>query len=888
MAKLTLADLSSLTNQSSAISTINANSALIETALENTLSRDGTSPNTMSASLDMNSNRILNLPEPVADQEPLRLVDGQPILDDAEAARDEAEAALASFQDIWLGNQTGDPSTDLDASALEGGEIYYNTISKTLRVYGLGIGWVDVAPFDDLTQIAAYVLAAAASAAAALTSENAASDSADAALADKIAAAASAVAAASSASSAQVYAAQAAASAVAAAASAVEAAGHSTTASAAATAAAAAYDSFDDRYLGEKNGTPTLDNDGNALLVGALYYDTGDQALKYYNGTIWITLTNSGLAEIVDDLTPQLGGNLDMNNFDIVGTGNIDITGDVDLIGGISTLNKTPVFRLNSMSIDSIEAQYGADFASGIFAIDAAIQYGLVYYAGGNNQYSVWQEFVKSRSVDGTTYTAVQNNDQMIVFNGYGTDGDQQRLSVTLQALVDGTVANNVMPGRWQLWNNDAAGTQRLNLDIRADRSTTLGGTLTLGSDDAYAVGWNGSLAVPTKNAVYDKIESILDGQTFTGAIGVPDDAYAVGWNGSVEVPTKNALYDKIESILDGETFTGAVVVPDDAYAVGWNGSFEVPTKNAVYDKIESILDGQTFTGDVLVPDDAYAVGWNGSAAVPTKNALYDKIETLQPLDADLTSWAAVTRASGFDTFVTTPSLANLGSLLTDEATGLITFMTTPSSANLRSLVTDETGTGALYFQGGDIGTPSAGVGTNFTGIPLTGLTSDTTTALGIGSINLGHVSDTTIARASAGKISVEGSNVLMESGNAHKFAIVFVIDGGGVAITTGIKGDVRIPWAATITKVSTLIDQSGAIVVDLWKDTYANYPPVDGDSITSSTPPTITASGVKSEDSTLTSWITSIAAGDTIRYNVDSVTSATRCTITLECTRTQ
>ncbi len=69
-----------------------------------------------------------------------------------------------------------------------------------------------------------------------------------------------------------------------------------------------------------------------------------------------------------------------------------------------------------------------------------------------------------------------------------------------------------------------------------------------------------------------------------------------------------------------------------------------------------------------------------------------------QPLDADLTSWAAITRAAGFDTFVATPSLANFGSLLTDEAAGLITFMTTPSSANLAALVTDETGSGLLVF----------------------------------------------------------------------------------------------------------------------------------------------------------------------------------------------
>lgn len=75
MAKLTLTDLSTLSNQTSAISLLNSNNAAIETALENTLSRDGTTPNAMEADLDMNSNRIINLPEPVSGEEPVRKTD---------------------------------------------------------------------------------------------------------------------------------------------------------------------------------------------------------------------------------------------------------------------------------------------------------------------------------------------------------------------------------------------------------------------------------------------------------------------------------------------------------------------------------------------------------------------------------------------------------------------------------------------------------------------------------------------------------------------------------------------------------------------------------------------------------------------------------------------
>lgn len=70
-----LSDLSSLTNEQSAVQAINDNNERIEEAFDNTLSRDGSSPNEMEAPLDMNSNRILNLPAPSSNLEPVRLQD---------------------------------------------------------------------------------------------------------------------------------------------------------------------------------------------------------------------------------------------------------------------------------------------------------------------------------------------------------------------------------------------------------------------------------------------------------------------------------------------------------------------------------------------------------------------------------------------------------------------------------------------------------------------------------------------------------------------------------------------------------------------------------------------------------------------------------------------
>ena len=112
-------------------------------------------------------------------------------------------------------------------------------------------------------------------------------------------------------------------------------------------------------------------------------------------------------------------------------------------------------------------------------------------------------------------------------------------------------------------------------------------------------------------------------------------------------------------------------------------------------------------------------------------------------------------------------------------------------------------------------------------------------------------------------------------------------IDGGGSAITTGVKGYVECPFAGTIVSATIVADTAGAIVIDVWKDTFANFPPVDGDSITSATPPTITASNTNSQDTTLSSWITSVAAGDIFGFNVDSCTSITRATLTLKINRT-
>lgn len=113
-----------------------------------------------------------------------------------------------------------------------------------------------------------------------------------------------------------------------------------------------------------------------------------------------------------------------------------------------------------------------------------------------------------------------------------------------------------------------------------------------------------------------------------------------------------------------------------------------------------------------------------------------------------------------------------------------------------------------------------------------------------------------------------------------------FVIDGAGAAITTGVKGFWEVPFACTITANRLFADQSGSIVIDIWKDSYANFPPTVADTITASAKPTL-SSAQKSQDSTLTGWTVSLAAGDILAINVDSATTVTRVTLSLSVTRT-
>jgi hypothetical protein len=156
------------------------------------------------------------------------------------------------------------------------------------------------------TAAATSATSAAASATAAATSATSAAASATAAATSATSAAASAVTAANSVATISGFATTASNSASAAATSATSAATSAASAATSATSAAASYDQFDDRYLGAKSSFPTLDNDGNALATGAIFFYTVDNNMYAWSGTTWIVFTSaSAITSIV------AGGGLD-------------------------------------------------------------------------------------------------------------------------------------------------------------------------------------------------------------------------------------------------------------------------------------------------------------------------------------------------------------------------------------------------------------------------------------------------------------------------------------------------------------------------------------------------------------------------------------------------
>jgi microcystin-dependent protein len=482
---------------------------------------------------------------------------------------------------------------------------------------------------------AASATASSSSASSSATSAAASATSASASEASKIAsetaeigATASAATATTKASEASTSATNAAISETNAATSASQASTSATSASASADAALAALDNFDDRYLGQKASDPTLDNDGNSLIAGALYFSTTDNVMKVYDGSVWVAAyaslsgamlsvnnlsdvdnvatsrTNLGLATVA-----ATGAYTDLSGKPVLGTAAAtaatdyataaqgvladtalqDITGEsIQNLSDVATM--TPADG-QALVYDTVNGWQAEDMAGGIAYTKQTAAYTIAANEGviADTSAGSWTLTLPATPLAGDTVMVVDGadwsiNNLTVARNGSTIEGDAEDMVMNIggaavQFTYDGTT--------WQTYVQVGAlaglGTTRVNF-VATEGQTVFSVTYSAGFVDVYLNGikliagtdftaTNGTTIVLTAGATAGDTVDVVAYSPFSVA-----DTYTV------------AGADATFVNVTGDTVTGDLVVTGSVTAgsfvgdgSGLTGIESVPASTVIY-----------------------------------------------------------------------------------------------------------------------------------------------------------------------------------------------------------------------------------------------------------------------------------------------------------------
>jgi len=311
----------------------------------------------------------------------------------AETEETNAAATYDNFDDRYLGAKStgsGDPTVDNDGNALIDGALFFDTTNNVMKVYNLGTTtWLRTTPtssdqtnINTVSGISANVTTVAGIAANVTTvAGNGTNINAVAGISANVTTVAGQTTNLQNVTDNL---------------SAIQgAAGNATAAANSAAAAANSFDAFDDKYLGSKTGYsgsgtgPSVDNDGNALVEGALYFSADANEMRVYDGANWIAASSSGTASLIiyeftatsgqttfsgaDDNSATLG--YTTGNLQVVLNGSVldpsDFTSSngtsIVLGAGATTGDVLNVYAFKSFTVsDTVSASAGGTFAANV------------------------------------------------------------------------------------------------------------------------------------------------------------------------------------------------------------------------------------------------------------------------------------------------------------------------------------------------------------------------------------------------------------------------------------------------------------------------------------------------------------------------------------------
>jgi trimeric autotransporter adhesin len=342
-----------------------------------------------------------------------------------------------------------------------------------------------------------------------------------------------------SATSAATSAAAAATSASNAATSASNAASSATASSNSATSAAASYDAFDDRYLGSKASDPVLDNDGNALLTGALYFNSTSDDMKVYTGSTWkVTGPNPDSPVFVDTVTApdfDLDAIAETKAVTAVDVFVYDTSKDSD---GGAWRKRTQNTSWYNETLDTATRGSRKEFPAVAVIVIETLK--ITIYDGDDPSLPMWMVFAVSGSTSNLTWLGRTN----IVFSSvtmrdgilaFGSNGDGDSRGLHLAYFVSDRLA--------KIGNNYAYNSGFADGFGLVDRNS--GSTAVRGTANAIV-----------NSTVNDVAMTVLPNAPIDAATGLPVPTIAVATAGGVSVIKDDGTVADITSSSGSYTYS--------------------------------------------------------------------------------------------------------------------------------------------------------------------------------------------------------------------------------------------------------------------------------------------------------------------------------------------